>query len=157
MIIKFIFILLWGTAGAYVGILLKKRLSVKKNYFTDVFEFCENFKHNLTYKQNKLKDFADEFDYTSIDFKKDFNCFLQSGNSNITLLSTLNEEEKCEIKKLFDSLGNVDIQTQLSLIEERKCIMEKFNKKYKEKVDKEGKLYIKLGLLFGLCVGVLLV
>ncbi len=156
MIIKFIFILLWGVGGVFVGIHLKKQLLIKKNYFSDIYTFCENFKHNLMYKQSKLKEFITKFNFTSEELKKDFDNFLQIEGKNTTLTLKLNNDENNEVKKLFESLGNVDIQTQLSLIEERKAVMESLSKKYKEKSDKEGKLYIKLGLLFGLCVGVLL-
>lgn len=157
MVIKIIFVLLWGLGGVLLGIMLKKRLDIKKDYFIDACGFCDNFKHNLTYEQNKLKDFSEKFSYQSADFKENILNFCKNFNSDIPLFKSLSEEEKKEIKKLLSSLGNVDIQTQLALIEERKSALAGFCKKYTEKSEKDGKLYLKLGLLFGLCVGVLLV
>lgn len=157
MVIKIIFVILWGFGGVLLGITLKKRLDDKKTYFADAHAFCENFRHDLTYKQSKLKDFIENFSYKGEEFKKDILTFCKNFNADVPLFSRLNTEEKSEIKQLFSSLGNVDIQTQLSLIEERKSALETYCKKYREKADKDGKLYVKLGLLFGLCTGVLLV
>ena len=157
MIIKIIFVLLFGTAGAYVGILLKKRLDRRKIYFSNALAFCESFKHNLTYTQNKLKDFVDEFNFSSAEYKVDVENFLKNFNTEFTLSNILSQEEKEEIKKLFSSLGKVDVQTQLTLIEERKTALKNISEKLKEKSEKDGKLFVKLGLLIGLCAGVLLV
>jgi hypothetical protein len=157
MIIKIIFVLLFGTAGAYVGILLKKRLDRKKIYFADALAFCENFKHNLTYNQNKLKEFVDEFNFSSNEYKRDVDNFLKNFDVDFTLSNVLSQEEKNEIKKLFSSIGKVDVQTQLTLIEERKNALKIICDKLKEKSEKDGKLFVKLGLLIGLCAGVLLV
>ena len=139
------------------GIFVKSKLERKKAYFSDVCSFCENFRHNLTYKQSKLKDVLAEFKFVGEDFKKDIQSFLSSPNQRFELCQILSRDEKCDVEKLFSSLGNVDIQTQLTLIDERKSVLDKYCTKYKEKVDKEGKLYVKLGLLFGLCAGVLIV
>ena len=76
---------------------------------------------------------------------------------DFTLSNVLSQEEKNEIKKLFSSIGKVDVQTQLTLIEERKNALKIICDKLKEKSEKDGKLFVKLGLLIGLCAGVLLV
>ena len=156
MVIKIIFVLLCATLGAYVGIYFKKRVDKKSLYFKDALSFCEYFKHDLTYKQSKLKALIAEYSYLSEDFRKDIQSFSENFQSNIKLADFLLANEKNEIRTFFDSLGKVDINTQLSLLEENKSRIESLVTKYKTKSEKEGKLFVKLGLLGGLCLGVLL-
>ncbi len=157
MIIKIIFVLLCGVAGVFVGIMLKKRLDKKRDYFCDAKNFCDFFKHDLTFKQSKLKKIIDEYKYISDDFRNDIKRFSEEFKTDQEICEKLSKNEKQEITNLFSSLGKVDINTQMELIEERKKVLGDIADKYKSRSQKDGKLYVKLGLLSGLCLGVLLV
>ena len=156
MIIKVILVLLSGVLGITIGIILKNNQNKKVLYFSDLYAFCDYFKHDLSFKQTKLKLLIQSFDYKSENFKDDIFNFSESFKLDNNLSTFLSKNEKEEVSKFFNSLGKVDIQTQLSLIEENKYNFEKKYNEYKEKFEKESKLYVKLGFLFGLSVGVLL-
>jgi hypothetical protein len=149
-------VLLCGVLGVCIGLYFKRKVDRKKLYFEDLLSFCDYFRNDLTYKQNKLKKIILDFTYKSEDLKTDLSNFCEEFSTNINLSNFLSLKEKEEIKSLLSSLGKVDIQTQLTLLEERKNQLGAIFERYKEKSNKDGKLFVKLGLLSGICVGVLL-
>ena len=81
-------------------------------------------------------------------------------NNNITILkdkTNLQNKEIDEIKKLFLTLGQSDIESQQRLIDLTCENLKKLTSDTKEEIFKKGLLYKKLITFIGICIGIILI
>ena len=81
-------------------------------------------------------------------------------NENIIKLNketNLQDKEIEELKKLFLTLGQSDIDSQQRLIDLTCENLKKFTSDSKEEILKKGSLYKKLITFIGICIGIILI
>ncbi len=155
-----IFILVLSSfCGFMLGLALSKRDREREAYYRDAAKLCAKLIDNISYKADKMADVLDDIEISSDSLKKnlgEYKSFLNGDKLNVSA-NCLSKTEAAQIREFFTCLGRTDGDTQ---IVELKRNENEFNSKYgeiKTKNDKHGNMYIKLGLLFGLLVGILLI
>ncbi|WP_455538136.1 stage III sporulation protein AB [Terrisporobacter sp.] len=113
------------------------RASLKRNYC--LCSFCEDMKNDLSKEDGKTME--ELLNKNIVRLKKDTN---------------LQDKEIEEIKKLFLTLGQSDIESQQRLIDLTCENLKKFTNDSKEEILKKGSLYKKLITFVGICIGIIL-
>lgn len=154
-----VLILVFGTAGGcFIGLALAKRSRERTEYFRCLLELCAQIESGISFREEKLEDILSGVEVRSESLKKniaDYLTFVRGGELKIEN-RLLSEKEKAEIKDFFSRLGSFDVETQLSELRRNR---DKFAMRLDlatRKSDKSAS-YIKLGSLFGLLVGILLI
>lgn len=145
--------------GFMIGLALTRRGKEREHYYRDAVKFCSQLINNISYKADKISGIIDCTEVSSAALRKNLNEYKAyiAGGEFVFSDNCLTKSEAMTIKEFFVRLGRYDGETQIS--ELRRCENE-FKQKYcqlKEKNDRYGNMYIKLGLLFGLLVGILLI
>lgn len=159
MINKCIIIVLSGIAGILIGKLISKNLIIKHKYAKDVLLFCDYFKNEMVFKQTKLFSIIENYDFTSQELKCDLLNFLNSKKEGRPVLinKIFDTQHQMTFKEFFQCLGRFDINTQIEILDMQRENLQDISKNLEIKVKKESALYVKLGFLFGVCVGVLMI
>lgn len=160
MITKLLIIFLCITAATMVGFSLSKKCKQREKYFEEILLLINTLICDMKFrkdslkillsgfcaeKNNKLKvNILEYIDY--IDSKKELN--LSKGNLSVS--------EFENIKTFFTCLGTSDADTQIYELENYKQRFSDYYTLAKEKNTKYGGLYIKLGFLIGLAIGIIL-
>ena len=114
------------------------RASLRKDYC--LCSFCKDMKDDLEKEDGKtIKEILNK---NTIKLKKDTN---------------LQDKEIEEIKKLFLTLGQSDIESQQRLIDLTCENLKKLTSDSKEEILKKGSLYKKLITFIGICIGIILI
>ena len=114
------------------------RTSLKKDYC--LCNFCKGMKEDL--------------------FKEDGRTLEDILNENIIKLkkeTNLHNKEIDELKKMFLTLGQSDIESQQRIIDLTCENLKKITSDSKEEIFKKGSLYKKLIMFVGICIGIILV
>lgn len=144
--------------GFLFGFMLFKRQKERELYYFGATKLCSTLINNISYKADKISSVINSFDGGCVSLKKnlnEFRTYLGGGEFKMSE-NCLTASEANTIKEFLLGLGKYDGETQL--MELNRCEAE-FKARYgelKAKNDKQGNMYIKLGLLFGLLVGILL-
>ncbi len=145
--------------GFLLGLSLSNRGREREAYYRDVTKLCSGLIDNISYKADKILSVLDNIEINSAALKKnisEYKAYLKGDELSISS-NCLTKVETARVKEFFSRLGRTDGETQIG---ELKRTESEFKHKYgeiKEKNDKQGNMYIKLGLLFGLLVGILLI
>ena len=143
----------FGLLGLLFGRSFYRRIERKRDYFTAARDFCVRFSNDLGFSRNKISDIIDNFDNDkAAKFKADLSAYLSSAKFKNSFLS---RSEKATITDFFSSLGNTDVDTQLSILKGFDAVFHDLALKYDEKIKKDGTLAVKLGFWGGICMGVL--
>ena len=114
------------------------RASLRKDYC--LCSICKDMKEDLEKEDGKtIKEILNK---NTIKLKKDTN---------------LQDKEIEEIKKLFLTLGQSDIESQQRLIDLTCENLKKLTSDSKEEILKKGSLYKKLITFIGICIGIILI
>ncbi len=145
--------------GFMLGLAMSKRDKERENYYCESMKLCSWLIDNISYKADRLASILESVEIASPFLKKnisEYKAYL--GGAALTVSSgCLTKCEAAQVKEFFSRLGRSDGETQIG---ELKRYESQFGSKYrelKEKNDRYGNMYIKLGLLFGLLVGILLI
>ena len=159
MINKCIIVALIGLLGILIGKYVSNKLVIKNKYSKDLLAFCDYFKNEMFFKQTKLFKVIADYKFTSEELKKDFADFLSSkvDGQPITIGKIFEENVRTKYNEFFNSLGRFDINTQSEVLDKQRQVLQDIAINFENKVKKEGSLYVKLGFLFGICLGVLVI
>ncbi|MBR2968012.1 MAG: hypothetical protein IKC35_04480 [Clostridia bacterium] len=131
----------------------------KERYYCSIVKLCSCLISNISFRADKMLKILNEAEIDSPYLKKnvsEYMSYLKGGQLKLSA-NRLTTAELNQINEFFGRLGRSDGQTQLA---ELKKFEGEFAQKYveiKEKNDKQGNMYAKLGLLSGLLIGILLV
>ena len=145
--------------GFMIGLALTKRNKERENYYRDAVKLCSHLINNISYKADKISSVISGAEVDSAALKKniaEYETYLGGGEFSLSD-NCLTKKEGADVKAFFMELGRYDGDTQLSELRRREGeFKQKFND-IKAKNDKQGNMYIKLGLLVGLLIGILLI
>lgn len=129
------------------------------DFYYNLKLFLNKLKLNLSYKQDKLKDFLKTTN-SQKQFKifiNDYDCYLKTGNLNLSNIKILDSDEIIQLETYIKSIGNYDAKNELGQLDT--FLVEIENKLEKVNEDKK-KLYpiiIKLSFLFAIALGIILI
>ena len=159
-VIKILVVCLCAAIGTGCGYAIMLRYKREKNYIDGVVKMIDAIKHNISYRRDKLKEILVGFLPESAALKKNIDEYVEFLNGsadkpNLTKGSTpaAAYDRVCE---LFDSLGASDERTQIDRLNGFSDSFIKLKKDADERFNKYGGAAVKLGFLFGLGVGVLI-
>ena len=69
----------------------------------------------------------------------------------------VSRDEREIIRTFFASIGRYDVETQLEVLDSMSDKIRNICEKYEKKYVKEKSMYVQLGFLVGICVGVLVI
>ena len=145
--------------GLMVGLALSRRGKEREEYYNDVVRLCSYLISNISFKADKIASVLASAEVRSVALKKNLNeykAYIEGGEFAMSE-NCLTKGEAAYVKEFFIRLGRYDGDTQLNELKRCECEFEAKHKDIKTKNDKQGNMYIKLGLLFGLLVGILLI
>lgn len=159
-----LFLIISTSLGCFIGYTLSLNYKRKYLMYKELEEFLNYFKLKVSSSQTKIKDVTNEFfskkNKPFFPYKKYIE-FFENKHTNAKFeledYAFLNSNEKKELEDLVLDLG------QLSLREEIEKINIKLTNVNQSKIEKQsnykkyGLLYIKLGLIFGLLLGIIFI
>lgn len=149
---------LGGGAGTLTGIVFYRYMSARKRYFSELNRYLDHLVSDLKYRRTDIVSLTEAFDTADDDLKKNLREYiggLGSGEHKLTR-GKLKAAELTEVENILFGLGRVDIDAQMFELARAKEIASGMESAAAERFKKYGTLYIKLGLLAGLALGILL-
>lgn len=138
---------------------LSAQIKDKHEFFVSLKSFLQEFKLNLSFKQDKLNEFL-----ATTKSKKQFKEFLESyknylktGEFDLTAIKLLDEEEKTKLKGIFCEIGKSDQKNEIAKIDGFLAQIEQKVEQMSEDRKKLCPLIIKLSLLFAVAVAIILI
>ena len=145
--------------GFMIGLALARRGKEREQYYRDAVKFCSYLINNISYKADRIAGVIDCAEVNSAALKKnlqEYKAYI-AGGEFVFSDNCLTKSEASSVKEFFTQLGRYDGETQLNELRRRESEFKQKHCELKEKNDQQGNMYIKLGLLFGLLVGILLI
>ena len=134
--------------GFVCGKYLEKRTKRKGDFYTDLVRYVTLLKVNIEGKQVELPVFNEEYCQTCSEV---FSQYLIESK----LRCALSSSQKSNIEGFFENIGCVTTQELNKHIDYYKTIFEADSKSISEEVSKAS-IYVKLGILLGVMVGIVL-
>ena len=135
------------------------RLSIKyvnrRKFFADFYAFNEKMINEVSFSQKSILTVAEEERGLNRDFGRSFYDKIND-DENINL-KDLNDEEKNLFNEYVNNLGKSDRESQLTFLSAEKKIIDELRISTVNDEQKYGKLYVKVGFLFGLVIFVALI
>ena len=157
-----IFIL--GVLGCILGILLSQNYKKRYLVYQEVEDFLRQYKLAISFSQTKIKDVVINFirsqDKILFPFNDYINYLAKSNemtNFKLNLETKLSINEIQELELIFNGLGSLGMDEEM---EKTQSLIDRIHLKSEEKMlefKKYANLYIKLGLIFGLGLGIILI
>lgn len=145
-------------AGTLTGVVLYRVLSVRKRYFSELDRFVDYLISDLKFKRTDVVSLRTGFTAEEETLGKNLDEWvagLQAGSAKLTR-GRLKKEELHEVETLLFGLGKVDLESQMFELAAAKEKVAAMRQTAEKRFSKYGPLYIKLGLLAGLALGILL-
>lgn len=141
--LKTICLMILGVCCALVGVLTKNYLKKRRDLFNELVNIVDKIKNEIIFKKSFLTDIVRE-----LDISEEISCVKDNAEAKVPF----NKEEKQIIKGFFDSLGKSDLDGENYKLTNAKNRFSALAKKAGESYEKNGKLSVKLGCLFGLAI-----
>lgn len=146
-------------SGCFIGLALAKRNREREEYFRCLVELCSRIETNICFKGEKLEDVLKGTEIGSDALSRnvgDYLVYIGGGEfkSDCKLLS---KEENEEVREFFARLGKSDAETELNELRRRKAMFDRRLNVAAEKNKTQSSMCVKLGSLFGLLVGILMI
>lgn len=156
---KWILIIILIAVIMLIAMALSEQYKDKYDFYNNLKSFLQQFKINLSFKQDKLIEFLNNTKPKKqfaqfIDCYKDY---LNNNELNLTEIKLLDSEELVELENIIKNVGNYDSQNEIQQIDSFLANIElKLNKSYEEK-SKLCPMILKLSLLFSIGLAILLI
>ena len=160
MINRFLIIAISMALGAVVGLYFSKRLTRRAAYFDALMDLVNLFLSEMKFRKTTTKQVVAEFrDNSKTPLNTNLTEYINCTDfSNLKLSKgLLTENERIDVKKFLLSLGTSDSHTQIFELENFKDRFLQMQNTAQEKRKKYASLYIKLGFLAGLALGIIII
>jgi len=149
-----------SVAGSFVGLFFSKRVKKKAAYYDALLDFIAHITSEVKFRKNSVRQICNNFLATSSDtpFNKNLLEFSEASNPFEIVLSrgVLKKSELVEVRQFLASIGTLDSETQIMELELAKEKFSTLSKKNNETKHKFSSMYVKLGFLAGLALGIIL-
>lgn len=131
----------------------------KCDFFNNLKLFLETFKINISFKQEKVKEFLLKLKpkHQFKVFIDEYISYLETNNINLNKIQILDAEEKLELENIVKNLGKHDVKNELEQLSAFLIEVELKLAKAKEDKTKISPLIIKLSLLFAIGLSIILI
>ena len=142
-----------------IAFALSRQYNDKFDFYNNLKTFLEQFKINLSFRQDKIIDFLNS-KKPQKQFKafiEDYKEYLTTGNLNLNNINLLEEEEKIELQDIINNLGSMDSQNELDQLNTFQFSIDQKLKQAEQNKQKVSPMIIKLSLLFALAIVIILI
>ncbi len=140
----------------YIGLLMSKKFTDKKIFYSNFFEFNKTLKNEIKFSQKSIIEIVNQNKNRSDTFNEHLRKVFISKEKNDFTSKFLNPDEITFLLSYVNTIGCSDIKTQSEYLESTNIYLnEKLDSSIKEE-NKNKKTYIKLGFLVGLIILVIL-
>lgn len=146
--IKTVLIVVLCFCCALVGYLISLHMKRRKNLFLELERAIDMIKSEISFKKNYLGQILDE-----LNLSQEIKSLLSGDDKK----SPFNDKEKELIVDLFENLGKTDLDGEIEKLENAKSKFSVFAKDASAVYEKNGKLAVKLGLLFSFALLIMLI
>ena len=146
--IDIVILIACALCGYALGKYLEKRVKRKGNFYGDLTRYIALLKVNIERRQLELGKFNEEF---GTNCSAVFRDYLQSSKFKVSLTTA----QKENVAAFFNNLGCVSSQELIKHIEYYDHIFATDNRQIEVEVSKAS-IYVKLGILLGVMVGIVL-
>ena len=148
-IIKLIIIIIGALLIVLIGIIIKYRFKKKCIYLENLLEIANYLKIEISFNKTNIKEIIKKIDNANL--SEEIKKVLQRYNEqNIFILELLKENENKLVDSYFNSVGQSDLQTAISLTEKFIFELNILNEKYRQEYIKNGNLILKLCICLSL-------
>lgn len=158
MTVKLTLMFMSAVVGTFIGLILTKRLTRRRKYFEELILLVNTLIGDFRFKQNSVSSILKNF---SADATKstvaEFTTFADGAEHELKLSrQDMTKREYNVVYEMFSALGTYDLDTQVFMLDTYKTKLNEFYEAAKDMEARYGKVYIKLGFLFGLGLGLVL-
>ena len=146
--IRIVVVVVLACAVALVGYIYNLHLKKRRDLFFELEKAIDEMKSQIVFSKNFIKDIVN-----NLSLSKDITNILEENYEN----SPFRKEEIKKIKELFSSIGKSDLDGEKVKLEMAKQKFEEMSKNAEKSYNQNGKLSIKLGMLFGVAIFIFLV
>ncbi len=131
----------------------------KFDFYNNLKVFLQQFKINLSFKQEKINQFLDNLKPKKQfkDFVESYKHYLKTGNLNLSNLKLLDEEEIKEVESIIENIGNYDVNNEKNQLDSFISNVDTKLLTAQERKNKLCPMIIKLSLLFAIGLAILLI
>jgi len=135
-----------------VGVIVYLRYYFKFKLFKDMVFLCKSLKNNISFNKNNIsKILSEKIDKVSYVTRY----ILNNQKTSKLILVGLNDVE--QVYEFFDSLGSGDVTFEISNIDYYEKAFEEKRLVSTDRLNKEGKMYLKLIIGIGLALCIILI
>ena len=142
-----------------IAFAFSRQYNDKFDFYNNLKTFLEQFKINLSFRQDKIIDFLNS-KKPQKQFKafiEDYKEYLTTGNLNFNNINLLEEEEKIELQDIINNLGSMDFQNEIDQLNTFQFSIDQKLKQAEQNKQKVSPMIIKLSLLFALAIVIILI
>ena len=156
---KWVLILILIIVIMLIAYSISEQYKDKFDFYDNLKEFLNQFKINLSFKQEKILNFLN-----NTKSRKQFGMFVEAykgyvnhNEINLREINILDDDEKRQLEEIITNIGMMDVANEIKQIENFIVQIEEKRKKAKEDKNKLCPMIIKLSLLFALGVAIILI
>ena len=156
---KWILILVLIVVIMLIAISLSEQYKDKFDFYSNLKQFLDQLKINVSFKQNILNKFIEEHNGQR-QFKvfiMDYQQYLKTNTLDFSNLKLLEHEEKVELENIVKNIGKFDKDNELKQLNGFLQSIDEKLQIAKENKTKMCPMIIKLSLLFALALAILLI
>ncbi|MDR0426897.1 MAG: stage III sporulation protein AB [Clostridiales bacterium] len=147
-------------AGTLFGLALSKRLTRRRRYFEELISLINLLESDLRFKQENISILLDASTAHSVSKVRtnalEFIAYAGGGGALSVTKHDLTRREFAVVAEFFQSLGTLDLSTQLFVFDNYRTKLKEFYEAADRAERAMGKSYVKLGFLMGLAAGIML-
>lgn len=158
MTVKLTLMFMSAVVGTFIGLMLTKRLTRRRKYFEELILLVNTLIGDFRFKQNSVSSILKSFSADAIKSTvAEFTAFADGAERELKLSrQDLTKREYNVVYEIFSALGTYDLDTQVFMLDSYKTKLNEFYEAAKDTESRYGKVYVKLGFLFGLGLGLIL-
>ncbi len=156
---KWILILVLIVVIMLIAISLSEQYKDKFDFYSNLKQFLDQLKINVSFKQNILNKFIEEHNGQR-QFKvfiMDYQQYLKTNTLDFSNLKLLEHEEKVELESIVKNIGKFDKDNEIKQLDGFLQSIDEKLQIAKENKTKMCPMIIKLSLLFALAMAILLI
>ena len=157
MTIKIVLCCILIALSTAVGVKISEKYKIRRDIYSSLVDYCTSISANIKYKKDTVDKLIENLPLT---LKRHFNVGLSSSFSDKNCkikCKYLKENELLEVSNFFTSLGSIDTEGQLKLLNYYKEIFKERQVLAESVFQKYSKISVKLGALTGVLIFIIII
>ena len=138
---------------------ISEQYKEKYDFYVNLRNFLNEFKLNLSFKQEKILDFLNKIKPKKqfSNFVSSYKEYLKTDKLNLSEIKILDEEEKGQLETIITNIGRMNATNEINQIETFIALIDDKLKKAEADKNKLCPMILKLSLLFAIALSILLI